>query len=96
MRHFLLTVLAGIIVLSLSGCSSLTKKSGDERVSISKETTQAQWKVIIPKMKAGDKFRMAAFNDEKFGITGGAGDTGKAHITTDGGKTWNIAATSGG
>jgi hypothetical protein len=95
MRHFRLTILACIISLSLAGLS-YAKDSGEDNPGFSNEKAEAQWKVIIPKMKAGDKFRMAAFNDEKFGITGGAGDPGKAHITTDGGKTWNIAATSGG
>jgi hypothetical protein len=95
MRHFRATILVCIIILSLTGLS-YAKESGDGSSGISSEKAQAQWKVIIPKMKAGDKFRMAAFNDEKFGITGGAGDPGKAHITTDGGKTWNVASTSGG
>jgi hypothetical protein len=95
MSHLRLTILAFIVLLSLAGLS-FAKDSGDDNPGIGNEKADAQWKVVIPKMKAGDKFRMAAFNDEKFGITGGAGDPGKAHITTDGGKTWNVAATSGG
>jgi hypothetical protein len=95
MSHLRLTILAFIVLLSLAGLS-FAKDSGDDNPGINNEKVDAQWKVVIPKMKAGDKFRMAAFNDEKFGITGGAGDAGKAHITTDGGKTWNVAATSGG
>jgi hypothetical protein len=58
-------------------------------------TTQAQWKLAIPQTKAGEKMRMAAFHDENFGITGGAGDVGKAHYTLDGGKTWTMADSSG-
>jgi hypothetical protein len=58
--------------------------------------TQAQWNVLVPQTKAGEKMRMAAFHDENFGITGGAGDVGKAHYTSDGGKTWTMANSSGG
>jgi hypothetical protein len=58
--------------------------------------TQAQWKILVPHTKAGEKMRMAAFHDENFGITGGAGDVGKAHYTSDGGKTWTMANSSGG
>jgi hypothetical protein len=58
--------------------------------------SQAQWKVVVPKTMFGEKVRMAAFLDENFGITGGAGDVGKAHHTSDGGKTWTTADSSGG
>lgn len=57
---------------------------------------QAQWKVVLPKTNVGEKWRMAAFFDENFGITGGAGDVGKARYTSDGGKTWATADSSGG
>jgi hypothetical protein len=43
---------------------------------------------VIPQTLFTEKMRMAAFLDEKFGIMGGAGDPGKAHYTSDGGKTW--------
>jgi hypothetical protein len=39
---------------------------------------------------------MAAFLNENFGIIGGAGDVGKARYTSDGGKTWTVADSSGG
>jgi hypothetical protein len=58
--------------------------------------TQPQWKVVIPKTNVGDKWRMAAFLNENFGLTGGAGDAGKARYTSDGGKTWAVADSSGG
>jgi hypothetical protein len=60
------------------------------------EKSQAQWKVAIPQTLFAEKMRMAAFLDEKFGIMGGAGDPGKAHYTSDGGKTWAVADSSGG
>jgi hypothetical protein len=60
------------------------------------EKPQPQWKVVIPQTNFGEKLRVAAFLDEKFGITGGAGDPGKAHYTADGGKTWAVADSSGG
>jgi photosystem II stability/assembly factor-like uncharacterized protein len=40
--------------------------------------------------------RMAAFLDAQVGFTGGAGDAGKVHYTTDGGQTWTLAESSGG
>ena len=57
---------------------------------------QAQWKVVVPQTLFADKLRVAAFFNEDFGLTGGAGDIGKADYTLDGGKTWSTADTSGG
>lgn len=57
---------------------------------------QAQWKAVVPQTLFDEKLRMAAFFDESFGLTGGAGDIGKADYTRDGGKTWATAASSGG
>jgi len=57
---------------------------------------QAQWNVVIPQTLFAEKLRMAAFLDESFGLTGGAGDIGKADYTLDGGKTWATADSSGG
>jgi hypothetical protein len=60
------------------------------------EKPQAQWKVVIPQTLFAEKMRMASFLDEKSGFMGGAGDPGKAHYTSDGGKTWAVADSSGG
>ena len=57
---------------------------------------QAQWEVVVPQTRFEEKLRMAAFLNEYFGLTGGAGDIGKARYTTDGGKTWAQADSSGG
>ena len=57
---------------------------------------QAKWEVVVPQTLFGEKLRIAAFLDESFGFTGGAGDVGKASYTTDGGKTWAQADSSGG
>ena len=57
---------------------------------------QPQWEVVVPQTSFGDKLRIAAFLNENFGITGGAGDVGKAHYTSDGGKNWSTADSSGG
>jgi len=57
---------------------------------------QPQWKTVLPQTNVGDKWRMAAFLDNNFGLTGGAGDPGKARYTLDGGKTWTVADSSGG
>lgn len=57
---------------------------------------QASWDVVVPKTLFNEKLRIAAFHNENFGVTGGAGDIGKARVTTDGGKTWAQADSSGG
>jgi hypothetical protein len=57
---------------------------------------QTQWKVVVPQTLFAEKLRIAAFLNENFGITGGAGDVGKASYTSDGGKTWTTADSSGG
>lgn len=53
------------------------------------------WK-IVRQVRVKQPTRMAAFLDESFGVTGGAGDQGKVHYTTDGGQTWTLAESSGG
>ncbi len=58
--------------------------------------SQARWKVVVPQTLFAEKLRIAAFLDENFGVTGGAGDIGKARYTSDGGKTWSQADSSGG
>lgn len=83
MRYARYTILAGVLVSTLViGCVIAA--------------AQAQWEVVVPQTRFEDKLRMAAFLDEDFGLTGGAGDIGKARYTTDGGKTWAQADSSGG
>jgi hypothetical protein len=83
MRYARFHILLSIMVLTLvAGCVLAA--------------AQAQWEVVLPNTNVGDKLRVAAFLDENFGITGGAGDVGKAHYTLDGGKTWTLADSSGG
>ncbi len=57
------------------------------------------WEIIIPQSNfgadLGAKLRATAFHTETFGVTGGAGNEGKASITTDGGKNWTQADSSG-
>ena len=59
-------------------------------------TAQAQWKVVVPQQVFAEKLRFAAFNNENIGFNGGAGDIGKARFTSDGGKSWIQAESSGG
>jgi hypothetical protein len=83
-------ILLGVLVSTLvAGCALAATQppTGD---------SQAQWKVVIPQTLFADKLRMAAFLNENFGLTGGAGDIGKAKYTSDGGKTWTTADSSGG
>jgi len=60
---------------------------------------QSKWEIIIPQSNfganLGAKLRATAFHTETFGVTGGAGNEGKASITTDGGKNWAQAPSSG-
>jgi hypothetical protein len=94
MRYTKFTIMSGVLVSTLVIVCVL----GAARPPISDQAdkSQAQWKVVIPQTLFAEKMRMAAFLDEKFGIMGGAGDPGKAHYTTDGGKTWAVADSSGG
>ncbi len=85
-----------IILLGVSLIAGCAVAATQPSAGISTEKSQAQWKVVLPNTNFGDKWRMAAFLDENFGITGGAGDVGKARYTSDGGKTWTTADSSGG
>ena len=62
-------------------------------------TAQSKWEIIIPQSNfgadLGAKLRATAFHTETLGVTGGAGNEGKASITTDGGKNWTQADSSG-
>jgi hypothetical protein len=53
------------------------------------------WEVVV-EIEVEQPTRMAAFMDGTTGFTGGAGDEGKAHKTTDGGKTWTLIESSKG
>ena len=94
MKHVRLTILSGALVSTLViGCLLAATRPP---TGVPTEKSQAQWKVVIPETLFAEKMRMAAFFDEKFGIMGGAGDPGKAHYTSDGGKTWTVTDSSGG
>ena len=82
MKYTRLTILLGVLVSTLVvGCMLAS--------------AQSKWEIIIPQSNFGDKLRATAFHNENFGVTGGAGDAGKAAVSTDGGKTWTQAASSG-
>lgn len=83
MKYARLTVLLGVLVLILVAGFVLA-------------ATQAKWDVVIPQTLFAEKLRVAAFLNEDFGLTGGAGDIGKASVTKDGGKTWTQVDSSGG
>ena len=85
-----------ITLLGVSLIAGCVVAATQPSTGVPTEKSQAQWKVVIPQTMAGDKMRMAAFIDESFGVTGGVGDVGKAHYTTDGGKTWTMANSSSG
>lgn len=83
MKYARFTILLGVLIATLVvGCALAA--------------AQTQWKIVVPQTMFGDKLRVAAFHDGNFGVNGGAGDVGKAHYTSDGGKTWGTADSSGG
>ena len=83
MKYTRFTILVGVLVSTLViGCMFAAAQAG--------------WDVVVPQTRFEDKLRIAAFFSESFGLTGGAGDIGKARYTSDGGKTWAQADTSGG
>lgn len=94
MKYAKFILLTSVLVLTLvaAGVLAATQSS----TGTPTKEPQAQWKVVIPQTLFAEKMRMAAFLDEKFGIMGGAGDPGKAHYSSDGGKTWAVADSSGG
>jgi hypothetical protein len=104
MRNARFAILLGVLVLTLIAECVLAASPPPTSVSPAPtepavaptEKPQAQWKVVIPQTLFADKMRMASFIDEKSGFMGGAGDPGKAHYTTDGGKNWAVADSSGG
>ena len=85
-KYTRLTILSGVLVSTLVVGSMLA-------------FAQSKWEVVIPQSNfganLGAKLRATAFHDKNFGVTGGAGDAGKAAVSTDGGKTWTQAASSG-
>ena len=89
------TLVAGwVFAATLSSTGAPPASTGP--VVVPAEESQAQWQAVAPQPKVGEKLRMAAFFNEKFGLTGGAGDVGKARYTLDGSKTWAVADSSGG
>jgi hypothetical protein len=99
MKYPRFAILLGVLMSTLiAGCvlAASPPPAPTEPVVVPTEKPQAQWKVVIPQTLFAEKMRMASFLDEKTGFMGGAGDPGKAHYTTDGGKTWAVADSSGG
>jgi hypothetical protein len=104
MNYSRFTIWLGVLVLTLvAGCvlAATHPPTGvppapTEPVLVSTGEPQSQWQVVVPQPKVGEKLRMAAFFNESFGLTGGAGDAGKARYTSDGGQTWTMADSSGG
>ncbi len=53
------------------------------------------WQAVL-ETEAETGVRVAAFMNESVGYTGGSAADGRAHYTSDGGKTWGMADTSYG
>jgi hypothetical protein len=90
--RFFIFIGALVLILIAAGVLAAATPPSD---ATAKEP-QVQWKVVIPQTLFADKMRMASFFNESIGFMGGAGDPGKAHYTSDGGKTWAVADSSGG
>jgi hypothetical protein len=89
----LLAVLASVL---MAGCTPAdVPPAPTEPPVVPIEEPQAQWEVILER-NVDQSARTAAFLDETFGVTGGAGGSGRAHYTTDGGQAWTLAESSGG
>ena len=87
MKYARFTILLGVLLLALAaGCAT----------GVDEKKSQGQWQVVAPQTVFAEKLRIAAFLNDSFGLTGGAGDIGKADYTLDGGKTWATADSSGG
>ncbi|NLT68444.1 MAG: hypothetical protein GXX84_17740 [Acidobacteria bacterium] len=84
MKHARFTMLSAVVVAALAA------------YVLAAANPPAEWELVTPQPVVGEKQRMGAFLNEKFGLTGGAGDIGKAQYTLDGGKTWAQADSSGG
>ena len=93
---FVLGALASVLVAGALLTACQPRAAVTNAPAVSAQASQAQWQVVLPKTNVGEKWRMAAFSDQNFGLTGGAGDVGKARYTSDGGKTWTVADSSGG
>ena len=103
-KHLGLLALAAAVALA-AGCapqatpaptSTAPPKATDAPTDVppEPETTRA-WEVVA-EGEVEQPMRMAAFLDESTGFTGGAGDGGRAHKTTDGGETWTLIESSKG
>lgn len=88
MRYARLSIVSGVLAAVLA--------VGGGLMAFQPSAQAGEWKMVDPQPKVGEKMRMASFMDGKIGFTGGAGDVGKAHLTSDGGQTWAVADSSGG
>jgi len=101
MKYARLTILLGVLVSALVAgwvlaATPPATSAPPAPAVVPAAEPQSQWEAVVPQPKVGEKLRMAAFFNESFGLTGGAGDVGKARITSDGGQNWAMADSSGG
>ena len=103
-KHLGLLALLAAVVLA-AGCTSqatptpastVPPKATDAPTDAPAEPETAKAWEVVAEGVAEQPMRMAAFLDENTGFTGGAGDGGKAHKTTDGGQTWTLIESSKG
>ena len=89
--------------IALIGCASPSAPTPAAEVEAAATATAAPaptestepWQVVL-ETRVEQPVRMAAFQNESFGLTGGADSAGQAHLTTDGGQTWTMSESSSG
>ena len=89
-----------LMLVVLVGCSLFPGSGADPSQNPSSEKAKqgaeaSPW-VVVYQSRIEQPVRLAAFMDASFGLTGGANVAGKAHVTTDGGQTWNMSSDSSG
>jgi photosystem II stability/assembly factor-like uncharacterized protein len=90
MKQRLVTAIALLALpVALAGCGPAATPTA----APTEAEQQHRWEVVL-QTRVAQPVRMAAFLDGTFGLTGGADNAGRAHVTTDGGQTWTMAESS--
>lgn len=99
--------LALLSLVCLTGCAPVTAQppapttqsraelivEAATAVAPAQPAAESTWEIVLQR-EIEQPMRVAAFLDGDFGITGGPSDPGRAHHTTDGGRTWTMAESS--
>jgi photosystem II stability/assembly factor-like uncharacterized protein len=89
--HFNSTIL--LVAVLVGGC--VPADAPPATIAQTQTKNADPWRVVLQR-DVEQPMRVAAFLDASFGLTGGSADVGRAHVTTDGGRTWRLAESSEG